>query len=97
MMNMDTSKMSDEAWNVGGQNDPQMMSFPTLVEEIYEKPNLTQRAIEEAWWEGIVDNPNTVAELKEALQNAQNCTAPGESRLHIGELKLLDDDNLEIV
>jgi len=70
MMNMDTSKMSDEAWNVGGQNDPQMMSFPTLVEEIYEKPNLTQRAIEEEWWEGIVDNPNTVAELKEALQNA---------------------------
>ena len=97
MMNMDTSKMSDEAWNVGGQNDPQMMSFPKMVEEIYEKPNLTQRAIEEEWWEGIVDTPNTVTELKVALQHAQNGTAPGESQLHIGELKLLDDDNLEIV
>jgi len=31
MMNMDTSKMSDEAWNVGGQNDPQMMSFRGIL------------------------------------------------------------------
>ena len=97
MMNMDTSKMSNETWNIGGQGQPHHISFADMVTEVYKTPGLDKQAEKEKWWEGVADGTITLEEVKQALQHAKNGTAPGESQLHIGELKILDDENLEVV
>ena len=86
--------MPTHKYQVGGLgSDAEAMSYQDMAREVYIEPEQYKKAEKEGWFEGW-DKRITRREAWEAVEAAKKDTQPGESQLHINQLKLLGPANM---